>query len=48
MLPAQPPLPTPWNLPFQPEAGIHTSTLMSESDEGVSVALTRQKAGTLL
>src|SRR5687767_13488243 len=46
MLPAHPPLPTPRNLPFQPSLGIQTSILMSESRVGVSVAATRQKAGS--
>src|SRR5687768_15474958 len=46
MMPAQPPLPTAWYLPFQPSEGSHTSTLMSESDDGVSVAATRQWAGS--
>src|SRR5262245_47102082 len=45
MFPAQPPLPTAWNFPFHPRAGSQTSTLMSESDDGLSVAATRQKAG---
>src|SRR5919198_5184914 len=48
MVPAQPPLPTAWNLPFHAWAGSQTSILMSESEEGVSVAATRQKAGNLL
>src|SRR5215469_13702353 len=48
MLPAQPPLPTAWNLPFHASAGSQTSILMSESDEGVSVAATRQKIGSWL
>src|SRR5689334_3206149 len=48
MLPAQPPLPTAWNLPFHPAAGSQTSILISESEEGVSVAATRQKAGNWL
>src|SRR5262245_55140264 len=48
MLPLQPPLPTAWNLPFQPEAGIQTSILMSESADGLSVAATRQNAGRSL
>ena len=43
--PCHAPLPTAWNLPFQPEMGNHTSILMSESLEGVSVAATRQNAG---
>src|SRR4249919_2135742 len=42
MTPAQPPLPTAWNLPFHPLAGSQTSVLMSESLVGVSVAATRQ------
>ena len=46
-LPFHPPLPTAWNFPFQPEEGSHTSTLMSESLDGVSVAVTRQNAGSL-
>ena len=45
MVPAQPPLPTAWNLPFQPANGIHTSILMSESVDGLIVAATRQNAG---
>src|SRR5213594_399066 len=48
MAPAKPPLPMPWNLPFQPELGIQTSSLISESLEGFSVMDTRQKAGTSL
>src|SRR5262245_59096229 len=48
MFPAQPPLPTAWNFPFHPWAGSQTSILMSESDDGVSVAATRQKAGRRL
>src|SRR5437762_4179323 len=47
MDPANAPLPTCWNLPFQPETGIHTSVLMSESDEGVIVSSSRQNAGRL-
>ena len=46
MLPFKPPLPTAWNLPFQPAAGSQTSILMSESLVGVSVAATRQNAGS--
>src|SRR6187551_2321923 len=48
MLPFQPPLPVAWNLPFHLEAGSHTSILMSDCGEGVSVAATRQKAGRSL
>src|SRR6476661_4073173 len=44
MVPAHPPLPTACSLLFQPEEGSQTSILMSESLDGVSVALTRQKA----
>jgi hypothetical protein len=56
MTPAQPPLPTAWNLPFHAVsaaaapsargAGSQTSILMSESLVGVSVAATRQNAGS--
>src|SRR5262245_53464250 len=46
MAPDQPPLPKPMNLPFQPSAGIHTSTLISESEVGRMVAASRQKAGS--
>jgi len=48
MTPAQPPLPTAWNLPFHPVVGNQISTLMSESLVGVNVAATRQKSGRLL
>src|ERR1700733_12219313 len=48
MVPAQPPLPTAWNFPFQSVVGSQTSILMSESAEGVSVAATRQKVGSWL
>src|SRR6266849_2235286 len=48
MIPAQPPLPTDWSLPFQPEAGSQTSILISESLVGFNVAVTRQKAGRFL
>src|SRR6266850_6213851 len=44
--PLNAPLPTAWNLPFQPDAGIHTSILISESGVGFSVAPTRQNAGS--
>src|SRR4051794_29736860 len=46
IVPAHPPLPTAWNLPFQPDAGSHTSILISESGDGVSVAATRQNPGS--
>src|SRR6478609_1122142 len=48
MVPPAPPLPVPRNLPFQLLAGIHSSTLMSDSAEGLIVAASRQKAGTSL
>src|SRR5581483_786872 len=48
MAPLQPPLPTDSSLPFQPDSGIQTSILTSESVVGLSVAATRQTwlAGT--
>src|SRR6476469_2564159 len=46
MEPAHAPLPTCWNLPFQPLSGSHSSLLISESEDGVSVSWTRQKAGS--
>src|SRR5262245_55240926 len=46
MLPFQPPLPTACSFPFQPVIGSQTSILMSDSFAGVSVAATRQNAGT--
>src|SRR5204862_6128901 len=45
ILPALPPFPTASNLPFHPHAGIQTSTLMSESAVGFTVAASRQNAG---
>src|SRR5262249_44168205 len=44
--PLNAPLPTAWYLPFQPDTGIHTSILTSESLVGRSVAATRQNAGS--
>src|SRR5882672_11015529 len=38
----------PWNFPFQPVLGIHTSNLMSESAVGLITPVTRQKAGDSL
>ena len=38
----------PTSFPFQLSRGIHTSTLISESEVGVRVACTRQKAGVFL
>ena len=43
--PRKPPPPIPKNLPFHHVSGSQTSILMGESDVGVSVAVTRQKAG---
>src|SRR5215471_4321017 len=48
MTPAQPPFPTAWNFPFQPFAGNQTSILISESDEGLSVAAILQNSGRSL
>src|SRR5580658_2650276 len=48
MVPFQPPLPIAWKSLFQPETGNQTSTLISESLDGVKVAITRQNAGRLL
>src|SRR5207237_5671767 len=47
MFPSHPPLPTPWNLPFHPDAGIHTSIRIRESSVGLSVAATRHKPGNI-
>src|SRR6202034_3871892 len=46
--PANPPLPIPCSLPFHPETGSQTSSLMSESEVGFASATTRQNAGRLL
>src|SRR5215831_1505621 len=43
--PANPPFPWPRYLPFHAFSGNQTSILISESAEGVRVALTRQKGG---
>src|SRR5580704_12895424 len=44
--PPSPPFPVPRNLPFHfPATGSQTSTLISESLDGASVACTRQNAG---
>ena len=45
MIPWKPPPPVPRNLPFQFVSGSQTSILMLESELGVRVAVTRQKAG---
>src|SRR5690349_13286698 len=47
MLPVHPPFPTAWKRPFHPVRGNQTSILMSESRDGVSVAATRQKPGSV-
>src|SRR5438552_2568058 len=41
-VPAYPPLPVPSKRPFHVAVGIHSSMLISESELGVSVALTLQ------
>src|SRR5438067_1409353 len=46
MTPAHPPPPTNWNLPFQ-FSGSHASISISESEDGRSIALMRQCAGTI-
>src|SRR5882672_1346248 len=46
MMPAHPPPPTNWNLPFQ-FSGSHASISISESGDGRRIALTRQCAGTI-
>src|SRR5512143_701502 len=48
MTPAQPPFPTDCSLRFQFEVGSQTSTLISESLEGLRVAATRQNSGRSL
>src|ERR1700719_2034306 len=47
MEPANPPLPTLRNLPFQSEAGNHTSKRISESGLGRMTPARRQNAGSL-
>src|SRR6516164_5258429 len=46
MMPWNPPPPVPRNRPFHVVSGSHTSILIDESDVGVSVAVTRQNAGS--
>src|SRR5580658_7299123 len=48
MTPAQPPLPTASYFWFQSAAGSQTSILISESLDGLRVAVTRQNAGRSL
>src|SRR5581483_2333168 len=45
MIPWNPPPPVPRNLPFHFVSGSQTSIWMLESEVGVRVAVTRQKAG---
>src|SRR5437870_4397182 len=47
MVPAQPPLPTASNLPFQFSDGSQASISISESEDGFSTAATRHRAGRL-
>src|SRR5205809_1455075 len=46
MTPWNPPPPVPRNRPFHLVSGSHTSILIEESEVGVSVAVTRQNAGS--
>src|SRR5713226_1893180 len=46
MMPWNPPPPVPRNRPFHVVSGNHTSILIEESEAGVSVAVTRQNAGS--
>jgi hypothetical protein len=48
IVPPRPPLPAACTLRFHPDAGSHTSIRMSESGEGVSFAVMRQNAGSVL
>src|SRR5204863_8766355 len=48
MVPAQPPFPTPANLPFHFCSGSHTSKRMFDSLVGLIAPVTRQKAGRLV
>src|ERR1700724_2044427 len=45
MIPWKPPPPVPRNLPFHVVSGSQISILMLESEVGMRVAVTRQKAG---
>ncbi len=45
MVPAQPPLPTPANLPFQFSSGNQTSNRICDSLVGAIVPATRQNGG---
>jgi hypothetical protein len=48
MAPAQPPFPPCLNFPFQPAAGSQTSNLISESEVGLAVPFTTQRAGAMM
>src|SRR6266481_7799736 len=48
IIPWNPPPPVPRNLPFHVVSGSQTSILMLESELGVKVAVTLQKAGRLV
>src|SRR3569832_2467133 len=48
IVPAYPPMPKPAKRVFHVDVGIHSSTLMNESDVGVSTALTLQNDGTFV
>src|SRR5687767_6751525 len=47
MVPAQPPLPTPANFPFQLPSGSQTSKTICDSAVGAMTPATRQKGGRL-
>ena len=47
MIPAQPPLPTPANFPFQLPSGSQTSKTICDSVVGAMTPATRQKGGRL-
>ena len=47
MIPAQPPLPTPANFPFQLSNGSQTSKTICDSGVGAMTPATRQKGGRL-
>src|SRR2546426_12840554 len=47
MRPLHPPLPAASSFPFHPAAGIQTSILISESEDGLIVAMMRQNAGSV-
>ena len=47
MIPAQPPLPTPANFPFQLPSGSQTSKTICDSGVGAMTPATRQKGGRL-